>query len=47
MTKIWIGLIVYLLFYLLKVRTKNMAVSFTNFISIIKTMLFQRINLFE
>jgi putative transposase len=47
MTQIWIALIVYLLFYLLKVRTKNMAMSFTNFVSVIKTMLFQRINLFE
>jgi putative transposase len=47
MTQIWIALIVYLLFYLLKVQTKNMAVSFTNFVSVIKTMLFQRINLFE
>ena len=47
MTQIWIALIVYLLFYLLKARTKNMAMSFTNFISVIKTMLFQRICLFE
>jgi IS4 transposase len=47
MTQIWIALIVYLLFYLLKVQTKNMAISFTNFISVIKTMLFQWINLFE
>jgi putative transposase len=47
MTQIWIALIVYLLFYLLKVQIKNMAMSFTNFISVIKTMLFQRINLFE
>jgi putative transposase len=47
MTQIWIALIVYLLFYLLKVRAKNMAMSFTHFISVIKTMLFQRICLFE
>jgi putative transposase len=47
MTQIWIALIVYLLFYLLKVQTRNMVVSFTNFISVIKTMLFQRINHFE
>jgi hypothetical protein len=38
---------VYLLFYLLKAQTKNMAMSFTNFVSVIKTMLFQRIKLFE
>jgi putative transposase len=47
MTQIWIALIVYLLFYLLKAQTGNMGASFTNFISVIKTMLFQRINLFE
>jgi putative transposase len=47
MTQIWIALIVYLLFYLLKVQTKNMEMSFTNFISVIRTMLFQRICLFE
>jgi putative transposase len=47
MTQIWIALIVYLLFYLLKVRSKNMKMSFTNFISVIRTMLFQRISLFE
>jgi putative transposase len=45
MTQTWIALIVYLLFYLLKVQTKNMGMSFTNtnLISVIKTMLFQRI----
>jgi putative transposase len=47
MTQIWIALIVYLLFYLLKVQTNNMAMSFTNFISVVKTMLFQRLCLFE
>jgi putative transposase len=47
LTQIWTALIVYLLFYLLKVQTKNMEMSFTNFISVIKTMLFQRISLFE
>jgi IS4 transposase len=47
MTQIWTVLIVYLLFYLLKAQTRNMGMSFTNFISVIKTMLFQRICLFE
>jgi putative transposase len=47
MTQIWTALIVYLLFYLLKAQTRNMGMSFTNFISVIKTMLFQRICLFE
>jgi IS4 transposase len=46
MTQIWIALIVYLLFYLLKAQTKNMGMSFTNFISVIKTMLFQMMCLF-
>jgi hypothetical protein len=47
MTQIWIAMIAYLLFYLLKVKSKNFALSFTNFISIIKTMLFQRISLHD
>jgi putative transposase len=47
MTQIWIALIVYLLVYLLKVKAKTMQVSFTNFVSVIKTMLFQRRSLFE
>jgi hypothetical protein len=47
MTQIRTALIVYLLFYLLKAQTRNIAMSFTNFISVIKTMLFQRISLFE
>ena len=38
MTQIWIGLIAYLLFYLLKVKSKSLQLSFTNFISVIKTM---------
>jgi putative transposase len=42
MTQIWIALIVYLLVYLLKAKAKTVQVSFTNFISVIKTMLFQR-----
>ena len=41
MTQIWIAMIAYLLFYLLKVKSKNLELSFTNFISVIKTMLFQ------
>jgi putative transposase len=47
MTQIWIALIVYLLVYLLKAKAKAMRVSFTSFISVIKTMLFQRRSLFE
>jgi putative transposase len=45
LSQIWIALIVYLLFYLLKAQSKNGALSFTNFISVIRTMLFQRISL--
>jgi len=47
MTKIWIALIAYLLFYLLKAKSKNIELSFTNFISVIKTMLFQRVSLYD
>jgi hypothetical protein len=47
MTQIWIALIAYLLFYILKVKSKNTALSFTQFISVIKTMLFQRTSLYE
>ena len=47
MTQVWIALIAYLLFYLLKAKSKNWELSFTNFISVIKTMLFQRISLYE
>jgi hypothetical protein len=47
MTQIWIALIVYLLFYLLKKMSKNWELSFTNFISVIKTMLFQRVSLYD
>jgi IS4 transposase len=42
MTQIWIALIVYLLFYILKQQSKNMNLSFTNFMSVIRTMLFHR-----
>ena len=47
MTQIWIALIAYLLFYLLKAKSKNIELSFTNFISVIKTMLFQRFSLYD
>jgi len=46
MTQVWIALIAYLLFFLLKVKSKVFGMSFTNFISVIKTMLFQRVSLF-
>jgi len=47
MTQIWIALIAYLMFYLLKVKSKISGMSFTNFISVIKTMLFQRVSLYD
>jgi len=47
MTQIWIALIAYLLFYLLKTKSKISEMSFTNFISVIKTMLFQRVSLYD
>jgi len=47
MTQIWIALITYLLFYLLKNKYKHYEISLTNFISVIKTILFQRISLYE
>jgi len=47
MTQIWIALIAYLLFYLLKMKSKNYELSFTNFISVIKTMLFQRVSFYD
>jgi len=47
MTQVWIALIAYLLFYLLKAKSKIFGMSFTNFISVIKTMLFQRVSLFD
>jgi hypothetical protein len=47
MTQIWIALIVYLLFYILKQQSKNPHLSFTNFISVIRTMLFERRCLME
>jgi putative transposase len=45
LTQIWTALIVYLLFYWLKMQMKDVVLSFTTFISVIRTMLFQRINL--
>ena len=47
MTQIWIALIAYLLFYILKQKSKCWELSFTNFISVIKTMLFQRVCLYD
>jgi len=47
MTQIWIALIAYLLFYILKMKSKHFELSFTNFISVIKTMLFHRISLYD
>jgi transposase len=47
MTQIWIALIAYLLYYLLKAKFNNWELSFTNFISVVKTMLFQRISLYD
>jgi putative transposase len=47
MTQIWTAMIAYLLFYLLKAQSKNFALSFTNFISVIKTTLFQRVSLYD
>ena len=46
MTQVCIALIAYLLFHLLKAKSKIFRMSFTNFISVIKTMLFQRVSLF-
>jgi hypothetical protein len=47
MTQIWIALIAYLLFYLLKEKFKGWETSFVNFISVFRTILFQRISLYE
>jgi putative transposase len=47
MTQIWIALIAYLLFYLIKQKYNSLKLSFTNFISVFKTMLFQRVSLYE
>jgi hypothetical protein len=47
MTQIWIALVMYLLFYILKMRSRNPDLCFTNFMSLIKTILFQRRCLFD
>jgi len=47
MTQIWVALIAYLLFYLLKQKFKHCEMSLTNYISVFKTMLFQRLPLYE
>ena len=47
MTQIWIAMIAYLLFFLLKAKIKSCGMTFTNFISVVKTMLFQRISLYD
>jgi putative transposase len=47
MTQIWIALIIYLLFFILKTNARNPGLSFTNFMSLIKTILFQRRCLFD
>ena len=46
-TQIWIALITNLLFYILKQKSKCWELSFTNFISVIKTMLFQHVCLYD
>jgi len=47
MTQIWIAMIAYLLFFLLKAKFKSCGMTFTNFISVVKTMLFQRVSLYD
>jgi putative transposase len=47
MTQIWIAMIAYLLYYLLKAKFNSRKLSFTNFISVVKTMLFQRFSLYD
>jgi len=47
MTQIWIAMIAYLLFFLLKAKFKSCKMNFTNFISVVKTMLFQRVYLYD
>jgi IS4 transposase len=45
LTQIWIALIVYLIYYILKCKAKNFKKGFTDFIHIIRTMMFQRTSL--
>jgi len=47
MTQIWIAMIAYLMFYLLKEKFNCLELSFTLFISVFKTILFQRVSLYE
>jgi hypothetical protein len=47
MTPVWIALIAYLLFYLIKMKVRNELLSCTNLILVKKAMLFQRISLYE
>ena len=47
MTQIWIAMIAYLLFYLIKEKFSRFDLSFTVFISVFKTILFQRTSLYE
>jgi putative transposase len=47
MTQLWIALIAYLLFYLLKQKFRHCEMSLTDFISVFKTMLFQRMSLYD
>ena len=47
MTQIWIAMITYLLFFLLKAKFKGCEMTFTNFISVVKTMLFHRVSLYD
>jgi len=47
MTQIWIAMIAYLLFHLIKENYNRFDLSFTLFISVFKTILFQRVLLYE
>jgi IS4 transposase len=47
MSQIWIALVAYLMFYILKMKSRNITLSFTNFISVIKTMLFHRTSIYD
>jgi len=47
LTQIWIALIVYLIYYILKCKSKNFIRGFTDFIHVIRTMLFQRASLLD
>jgi len=47
MTQIWIAMIAYLLFHIIKEKYNCIDLSFTLFISVLKTILFQRVSLYE